>query len=139
MPHHMKTLLYDALDEQKLAPKDTNAVILGFAFLENSDDERNTPTIPLYYLLEKELKSLIIHDPHIKKYQTYPITNNLTEAIRDRDAVILVTKHQEYYDLTLDQLKKTLNTPIIIDGRNVYDRHQALEKGFTFRGVGLPR
>ena len=60
-------------------------------------------------------------------------------AIKEKDAVILVPKHQEYYSLTLDQLQKTLHTPIIIDGRNVWNRHQAHEKGFTFRGVGLPR
>ena len=139
MPYHMKTLLLDALAERKLAPESTKAVILGFAFLENSDDERNTPTMPLYHLLENELKDVIINDPHIKKYQDYPITTDLNKAIKDKDALILVTKHQEYYDLTLDQLKQTLRTPIIIDGRNVWNRHQALEKDFTFRGVGLPR
>ena len=139
MPQHMKTLLLDALAERKLAPSDTNAAIFGFAFLENSDDPRNTPTIPLYHLLKNELASVTIHDPHIKKYQDYPITTDLNKAIRDKDAVILVTKHREYYQLTLDRLKQTLRTPIIIDGRNVWNRHQALEKGFTFRGVGLPR
>jgi UDP-N-acetyl-D-mannosaminuronic acid dehydrogenase len=139
MPHHMKTLLLDALAERKLRPENTNAVILGFAFLENSDDERNTPTMPLYHLLEKDLNELIIHDPHIKQYENYPITTDLDKVLKNKDAVILVTKHREYYELTLDQLKHTLRTPIIIDGRNVWDRHKALEKGFTFRGVGLPR
>jgi len=139
MPTHMKTLLIDARAEQKLEPAQTDAAILGFAFLENSDDERNTPTMPLYHQLKTELASITIHDPHIKQYQDYPITTNLTEAIKNKDAVILVTKHQEYYNLNLDQLKQTLRTPIIIDGRNVYNRHQALKKGFTFRGVGLPR
>ena len=139
MPTHMKTLLYDALAERKLDPAQTNAAILGFAFLENSDDERNTPTMPLYHQLQDELASITIHDPHIKQYENYPITTDLENAIKDKDAVILVTKHREYYNLTLDKLKQTLRTPIIIDGRNVWDRHQALEKGFTFRGVGLPR
>jgi UDP-N-acetyl-D-mannosaminuronic acid dehydrogenase len=139
MPQHMKTLLLDALAERKLDPKNTDAIILGFAFLENSDDERNSPTMPLYHLLKEELNDVIIHDPHIKQYEEYPITTELTESIQNKDAVILVTKHREYLDLALDQLKQQLRTPIIIDGRNVWDRHQALEKGFTFRGVGLPR
>ena len=66
-------------------------------------------------------------------------TTDLNKALQDKDAVIHVTKHREYTRLTLDQLKQTLRTPIIIDGRNVWNRHQALQKGFTFRGVGLPR
>jgi len=139
MPAHMKTLLLDALAEQKLDPSKANVVILGFAFLENSDDPRNTPTIPLYNQLKEELSSVTIHDPYIKQYENYPITTDIDEALRDKDAVILVTKHRDYYNLTLDRLKATLRKPIIVDGRNVWDRHQALEKGFTFRGVGLPR
>jgi UDP-N-acetyl-D-mannosaminuronic acid dehydrogenase len=139
MPTHMKNLLYNALEEQKLEPSQINAAILGFAFLENSDDPRNTPTIPLYNQLKNELNHVIIHDPHIPEYQDYPITTDLKEAIQGKDAVILVTRHNEYQELTLDQLKETLHTPIIIDGRNVWNRQQALEKGFTFRGVGLPR
>jgi UDP-N-acetyl-D-mannosaminuronic acid dehydrogenase len=139
MPQHMKTLLLDALAERKLDPKNTDAVILGFAFLENTDDPRNTPTMPLYHLLENELNTITIHDPHIKQYEDYPITNDLNEALQNKDTIILVTKHREYTRLTLDQLKQTLRTPIMIDGRNVWNRHQALQKGFTFRGVGLPR
>ncbi len=139
MPTHMKTLLHDALAEQELEPENTDAAILGFAFLENSDDPRNTPTIPLYNQLKNELNHVIIHDPHIPEYEDYPITTDLTEALQSKDAVMLVTRHREYQELSLDQLKKTLRTPVIIDGRNVWNRHQALEKGFSFRGVGLPR
>ena len=43
------------------------------------------------------------------------------------------------FETDLDYLKKHLNTPIIVDGRNVWDRNEALEKGFIFRGVGIPR
>ena len=72
-------------------------------------------------------------------YKNHPNTTNLDKTLQDKDALNLVTKHREYYQLTLDQLKQTLRTPINIDGRNVWNRHQALQKGFTFRGVGLPR
>ena len=132
MPQHMKTLLLDALAERKLKPEETNILILGFAFLENSDDPRNTPTMPLYNILRDELNTVIIHDPYIKEYQDYPITTDLAKALENKDAAILVTKHREYQHLTLDQLKATLRTPIIVDGRNVWNRHQAIEKGFTF-------
>lgn len=139
MPLHMKTLLLDALAERCLEPEEAKVTILGFAFLENSDDERNTPTMPLYDLLNGEFHNVAIHDPYIPEYEGYPITTDLEQAITGSDAVLLVTGHREYKELTLSHLKDLLRTPIIIDGRNVWNRREALEMGYTFRGVGLPR
>lgn len=139
MPGHMKTLLIDALAERNLALSESKVTMLGFAFLENSDDSRNTPALPLFNLLSGECKQISIHDPHISEYEDLPITDDLVEALRDSDCVILVTKHKEYRELSLDQLHKYMRTPVIIDGRNVFNRHEALTHGFTFRGVGLPR
>lgn len=45
-------------------------------------------------------------------------TTDLEKALQDKDAAILVTKHREYQQLTQDQLKATLRTPVIIDSRN---------------------
>ena len=139
MPGHMKTLLIDALAERNLALSESKVTMLGFAFLENSDDSRNTPALPLFNLLSGECKKISIHDPHITEYEDLPITDDLVEALRDSDCVMLVTKHKEYRELSLDQLHKYMRTPVIIDGRNVFNRHEALTHGFTFRGVGLPR
>ena len=81
----------------------------------------------------------MIHDPHIKEHEDLPLTDNLQEALTDSDCILIVTRHREHTRLTLDQLKQHMRTPIIIDGRNVWNRQQALQKGFTFRGVGQPR
>ncbi len=67
------------------------------------------------------------------------MVQDLQSAVTGKDCVILVTKHKEYLETDLDYLKKQLKTPIIVDGRNVWDRKEAINKGFTFRGVGLPR
>jgi len=64
-------------------------------------------------------------------------TTDLEKALQDNDAAILVTKHREYQQLT-HPLKATLRTPIIIDGRNLWNR-QSTREGFTFREVGHPR
>jgi UDP-N-acetyl-D-mannosaminuronic acid dehydrogenase len=139
MPQHMKTLLQDALKEHQLDIKQVKATILGFAFLENSDDPRNTPAHPLYVLLKDECRQVVIHDPHIKQYEDLPLTDNLQKALTDSDCILIVTRHKEYTRLTLDKLKHYMKTPLIIDGRNVIDRKEAKTKGFTYRGVGQPR
>jgi hypothetical protein len=36
-------------------------------------------------------------------------------------------------------LKKQMSTPIIVDGRNVFNQEECLKLGFGFRGVGLPK
>jgi UDP-N-acetyl-D-mannosaminuronic acid dehydrogenase len=139
MPMHMKTLLLDALQERNIMPADARAAILGYAFLENSDDPRNTPALPLYRLLVNELKEVTIHDPYVAEDDDAPISSSLDETLEGRDCILLVTRHREYCDLSLDALKEKMRTPIIIDGRNVWSRSEAISKGFTFRGVGLPR
>ena len=90
-------------------------------------------------MLKDECRQVVIHDPHIKEHEDLPLTDNLQEALTDSDCILIVTRHREYTRLTLDQLKHYMRTPIIIDGRNVIDRKEAKMKGFTFRGVGLPR
>ena len=139
MPKHMEELTEEALKEKGLKLSSVKIVILGIAFLENSDDTRNTPTEPLYNSLKSRCKDIIVHDPYVKEYEDIKITANLEEAIKDRDCLILVTRHREYFFLKPEWLKKQMRTPIIVDGRNVFDQSLFLKAGFAFRGVGLPR
>ena len=65
------------------------------------------------------------------------LSSDLDEALRDVDCITVATRHKEYLDLDLDWLKNTLATPVIVDGRNVFDPKQVIDAGFTFRGVGI--
>ena len=58
MPTHMKMLITEALSENNIVLKDARISILGYAFLENSDDTRNTPAKPLYDTLVNECKEV---------------------------------------------------------------------------------
>lgn len=139
MPSHMKELTEEALKEKRLSLRDAKLTLLGVAFLENSDDTRNTPAEPLYKLLEGRCRGLIAHDPHVKEYETMKITQNLNEAVNGSDCLIVVTRHKEYLNMKPVTLKKQMSTPIIIDGRNVFNQEECLKLGFSFRGVGLPK
>jgi UDP-N-acetyl-D-mannosaminuronic acid dehydrogenase len=138
MPQHMRELTLDALKERNLDSENADISILGLAFLENSDDTRNTPTLPLYNLLKAECRSIIVHDPHIHEYETVNLTNSLEEATSEKDCLILVTRHREYLQLTPEWLKEKMRTPIVVDGRNAFNQTRFTSQGFTFRGVGLP-
>ena len=138
MPQHMYELLQGGLSAAGVSIKGANICILGIAFLENSDDTRNTPTVPLYDLLKEQNASVIIHDPYVKSYDdaNVNLTDDLQEAVKDKDAVIIMTAHKQYYDLDLAELKTQLRHPILIDGRNLFDAVKCKELGYFYYGVG---
>lgn len=139
MPLHMKELLVEALDERGIELGNAKVCILGLAFLEDSDDTRNTPTVPLYNLLKNECHDVVIHDPHVKEFEGAPLVNDLEAAVKGKDCVLVATRHREYRQLSLDWLKDRMRTPIIVDGRNTFDRDSCVQAGFSFRGVGIPK
>ena len=138
MPAHVIDLVEDALKEHGKKLKGSKIAILGVAFLENSDDTRNTPSATLYKELERRGAKPVLHD-HIVRDFDLPFTRDLDEALVDADAVILSTKHKEYLKLDLRKLKEKLATPILVDGRNAYDENVARKAGLTYRGVGKGR
>jgi len=137
MPQHMKELVEEALEEKDVKLQDARVCILGFAYLEDSDDTRNTPALPLYNLLKSVCKEVVVHDPHVKEFEGVALANNLVKALRDRDCVAVVTRHKEYLDIDLDWLKNILATPVIVDGRNVFNPETCMKADFSFRGVGV--
>jgi UDP-N-acetyl-D-mannosaminuronic acid dehydrogenase len=137
MPIHMKELIEEALTENKILLQNSKICILGLAFLGDSDDTRNTPTLSLFNSLEGKCKEVTIHDPYVKEFENLPINNNLTNAILNKDCIAIVTPHSMYKKIDPKWLKKTLRTPIIVDGRNIFEPKKYIHTGFTYRGIGL--
>lgn len=135
MPEHMVDLLEEALAERGKKLAASKVAILGVAFLENSDDTRNTPSATLYHELQKRGAKPILHDPTVREFDL-PFTTNLEEAVIDADAVILSTKHKEYVKLDLKKVAEKMREPVLIDGRNAFSEEAAEDAGFIYRGVG---
>ena len=137
MPIHMADLIEEGLNESGKKLKDSKIAILGVAFLENSDDTRNTPSKPLYEILEKKGAKPVLHDPYVRDFDL-PFTKNINEAINGADAIVIATKHKEYFNLDLGSIKNKMRTPVLIDGRNAYNKEGCEKLGFIYRGVGKP-
>ena len=141
MPEHMVELMEDALNE---AQKHDNIKIalMGVAYKADCDDTRNTPTDNIVNTLKSRYHShnieYIAHDPWVKKrnYQGTELTDDFDAAVSDTDVLIFTTNHKEYYNINLDDLKKKVRTPIIIDGRNIFSKKIMEEKGWIYRKVG---
>jgi len=137
MPQHMRDLVEEALHEKGVKLQDARVCILGLAFRGDSDDTRNTPALPLYNLLKGICKEVVVHDPFVKEFEEMVLTNDLEDALRNKDCMVIVTRHKEYVDIRLDWLKSILTTLAIVDGRNVFDPKDCEEAGFSYRAVGV--
>lgn len=115
MPGHMVELLKKGLAEAGRELKGSRILVMGYAYLENSDDTRNSPSAVLVELLKAEGATPIVHDPYVTEYQ-----GNLLEKAKGCDAAVLMVKHEEYRKLSLANVRGELRLLIVIDGRNMY-------------------
>jgi UDP-N-acetyl-D-mannosaminuronic acid dehydrogenase len=142
MPEHMVELLEEAL---KAADKYDNLKIalMGVAYKADCDDTRNTPTEKIILFLKNRYHShnfeYIAHDPWVRErdYKETELTSDINKAIKDADVLIFATNHKLYYSINLDELKEKMkNKPIIIDGRNIFDKEIVESKGFIYKKIG---
>jgi len=133
MPQHMYDLIEMGVAQTGQSMDKVKVAVLGCAYDANSDDARNTPTSDLVGILEHKNVKYVLHDPYVEQYNI-----NLDKAVKDVDVLVLMTAHDEYGKIGLKGLRKLLKakTPILIDGRNVFDKQKAEKEGFVYLGVG---
>ncbi len=115
--------------------------LLGLAFKENTDDMRDAPSIDIARELIESGAKVRGYDPvafetarpHMPAVEIVDDPYKMAEGC---DALIVVTPWNEFKQLDLEKLKGLLKSPVIFDGRNIYDPVQMKELGFTYRGVG---
>jgi UDP-N-acetyl-D-mannosaminuronic acid dehydrogenase len=131
MPIHVGELLKLALAEKNLTLTGSQIIILGYSYLENSGDIRNSPSEKLVSWLRMQNANVLIHDPWVEQYQ-----GDLLEMAKGCDAAVLMVAHKDYFELSLKELTRSLRHPILVDGRNVFDREEAIASGFTIKSLG---
>jgi UDP-N-acetyl-D-mannosaminuronic acid dehydrogenase len=138
MPTHMFHLTLDALKRAGGSPQGAKVAILGWAFLANSDDTRNTPPEPYRDNLIKAGATVRVHDPYVKEYPGVPIFQNLEVSLKGADAIVLFTGHDQYKNLDPNHILTLSGKahPVIIDGRNMIDPDLFIKHGFVYKGIG---
>jgi UDP-N-acetyl-D-mannosaminuronic acid dehydrogenase len=131
MPIHMGNLVRTALEKNGKSLKGARVLMMGFSYLEESDDIRNTPSKVLFHWLTEQGAVTIIHDPWVEAYQ-----GDLLEKAKGCDAAVVMVTHQAYKKLDLKDLKQALKVPIIVDGRRVFTLQAATEAGLIYVGLG---
>jgi len=134
MPLRIADMTARALQEAKVPIVGAKVAILGYAYLEESDDTRNSPSQVLEDLLKNRGVDVVIHDPYVKDFQ-----NGIYGIIRECNAIIIMVAHQAYKEMDLTLIKMRLANPILIDARRVIDPKSAEKAGINYYGIGLGR
>jgi UDP-N-acetyl-D-mannosaminuronic acid dehydrogenase len=138
MPTHMFRLTRDGLERAGFPVKGAKIALLGWAFLANSDDTRNTPAEPYRDLLLQAGATVSVHDPYVADYPGVPIVPFVEETLDGADAVVIFAGHHQYRTLQAPVLKQLSGRkhPVIIDGRNLVDPDAYIREGFVYKGIG---
>lgn len=119
-----------------------NVAIWGLSFKPNTDDVRFASSIYIIEELLKEDYRIGVYDPaataNIKKIFTNKIKyfSCSHEAIKDTSALIILTEWNEFRQIDLLKVKRSMKTPLIFDGRNIYNPFTMKKLGFKYFSVG---
>jgi UDP-N-acetyl-D-mannosaminuronic acid dehydrogenase len=135
MPFHMLDLASEALAEVGKSLDDITIAVMGASFLQDTGDPRNSPSIPIIESL-RSAKELRVHDPYLDEIAGVKTTSDPKKALTGADLAIFMVAHKEYEKLTPGILKKLMRTPVVADGRNLFDADRMTRAGIVYVGVG---
>lgn len=132
MPSYISALLKDAFRSIHQTVRGKKIAVLGYAYREDTDDSRMSPTETLHKLLKRNGATVSIHDPYVKGFE-----RDLHRVLKGAHAVISMVGHSVYKQPSvLRQMKTLMRGNVLIDGRHVFSRTKAEKLGFIFRGIG---
>jgi UDPglucose 6-dehydrogenase len=115
--------------------------MLGMAFKPNTDDMREAASIDIASMLLEQGAKVKAYDPVAMSMAklllpTLEYCRDAYAAAEGADGLMIVTDWNEFKQLDMLRVKKLMRTPVIVDGRNIYDGNTLRELGFTYRGTG---
>ena len=138
-----KTILFTKLNKHFAGNlKDKTITLWGLAFKPETDDMREAPSLILIDLLIKAGCKVKVYDPismgecKNRIGDTITYCNEMYDAALDTDALLLVTEWKEFRVPSWAVLQKTMNQLVIVDGRNIYERKEVEENGFSYYCIG---
>ena len=116
--------------------------IWGLAFKPNTDDMREAASLVLIDELLEAGAQVVAHDPVAMHETERRIGNRIQyaetnyEALAGADALVIVTDWNEYRHPDFSRIREALKTPVVVDGRNLYDPRKMKSIGFTYASIG---
>jgi len=122
--------------------KGKRIAVWGLAFKPKTDDMREAPAVPLISALLDAGASVAAYDPEAMKVARtlfgtrVDFKDKSYEALSGADGLAIVTEWNEFREPDWTKIKKMLKTPVIFDGRNIYNPDQLRGLGFSYYAMG---
>jgi len=120
--------------------------IWGLAFKAGTDDMRESSALTIIWELIKAGAKIQAHDPeamqmaqreeYFGKNPSIEYFENKYEALKGADAMLVITEWKEFRTPDFEQIKKLLKTPMIFDGRLLYEPKKMKDLGFEYESIG---
>ena len=124
------------LREKKIA-------VWGLTFKPDTDDIRSSVAIELVADLLREGAHVTAYDPkgmgkarELKTIADAQLASSALEAVEGAEALVIATEWSEFANVDLAVVKKKMTTPIVFDGRNLFDPETMGELGFHYHSIG---
>ncbi len=115
--------------------------ILGLAFKPNTDDMRDAVSVDVITALLEKGARVRAYDPAAmdaakKMMPQVKLCHSAYEAAEGAHCLVILTEWNEFKELDLSKIKKSMRGAVIVDGRNIFDPAKAKKLGFTYKGIG---
>jgi UDPglucose 6-dehydrogenase len=138
-----RQVVIQKLQEKLFILKGRTIALLGLAFKPNTDDLRDAPSLQIAEKLIQMGARVRAYDPIAMdacREQNPNLRicycNDAISAAEHADAIVLITEWPEFADLNLSHVASRMNSPVLIDGRNLFSPQKARLAGFEYTGIG---
>ena len=137
MPNHVVGLLSDAFSESSKPLDNSTIALLGISYKPNVHDVQIAPSEEIIKLLTRKNVKIKIFDPYFVSTTVfgYKTEKSISEAVKDSDAVIIITGHKEFDDLN-PEIFSAMKNPILVDCTGKINPEDAKANNMIFRGIG---
>jgi UDPglucose 6-dehydrogenase len=123
--------------------KGTTIGMLGLTFKPNTDDMRDSPTIPIINGLQEKGARIQAYDPagmeRAKEHlQDVDYKDDLYAVGQGADALVIATEWNQFRNIDWDRMKKLLRQLVVVDLRNIYKPERMRKLGINYTSVGRP-
>jgi len=115
--------------------------ILGLSFKPDTDDMRNAPSVYIIKELLNEGANVKAYDPHAMDaakniLNDISYAKSIYDCVDGADAIVILTEWKQFAKMDFSKIKKMVQQPIIIDGRNMFETAKMDKLGFQYVSVG---
>jgi UDPglucose 6-dehydrogenase len=138
-----KDRLLKAMRDTLWVLRDKKIAVWGLTFKPDTDDIRSSVAIDLVADMLREGAHVNVYDPkgmekarEVEAIAKANFVNSAMEAVDGVEALVVATEWGEFCNVDLAVVKERMTTPIIFDGRNIFDPKTMMELGFHYHSVG---